>query len=524
MRQRDLNRYLTSKTTRKKLYQRNKRHYYEHSNMLHNHHYDEDEDNDNEDETSTAIEEEINQKNNMTIIGGGKNGGRRREQMMSTAINAKFEPLRRKRRRNTCFFTLLPLFFFSSTILINMYVAHKNMYKGLFYQKTKDTKLDYYSESTLQKKKKKNNEKEKNGDGDDDVLTDDTKIDRSLIRGTKEQQRVDTNDNHDHDNIDEFVKGNDNNNNNNNEPIDTTKYQEFVNRFDLKKRTKSKAETLTDELNPSSSIHTKNDETQWHDEKLSQLVGDHHKFNKDDEIDYPKKQSSSRRTSPNSPTSTRLKVWPGVPLKGEILEIQKKYRKIANYDTIRTETHTSASLHCDIYGGPMREGQKKEEELEVVYWEDIPMDAAYQSPFYEEKPLSQPYDDDDVIQPYDSEATKERKANRIATQNKRHTKTKYITFEPDENDGWNNKRMHFETMVVLSHAMGRTLVLPPKSQFYNTPKVSLSYNNQSIHVLFFFFNQKLVQYSYGQNSFRLFFFWKKKRVETQNFPLMIYII
>lgn len=336
-----------------------------------------------------------------------------------------------------------------------MYVSHKNIYNGLSYQQTKDANLDYH-ESTTQKKKGKKN------DDDDDVLINDTKNDRSLIRGTKEQQEVDTDNNkknHHHGNKEESLEDN-------NEPIDNTKYQDFVKNFDVNEKTASKKETKTDVFKPSI---TKNDEILWHDEKLSKLVGNH-EFILQNEKEQKEQSSTTRarRTSPNSPTSTRLKLWPGVPLKGEILEIQKKYRKIANYDSIQTEPHNSASLHCDIYGGPSREGN--DEELEVVYWEDIPMDAAYQSPFYEEKPLFQPYDDDDVIQPYDSESTKERKAQRIATQNKRHSKTKYITFEPDDNDGWNNKRMNFETMVVLSHAMGRTLVLPPKSRFYNTPK------------------------------------------------------
>jgi hypothetical protein len=46
-----------------------------------------------------------------------------------------------------------------------------------------------------------------------------------------------------------------------------------------------------------------------------------------------------------------------------------------------------------------------------------------------------------------------------------NTSKKYLTFEPD-GGGFNNIRMSLETMVVLAHAMGRTLVLPPSQGHY----------------------------------------------------------
>lgn len=42
---------------------------------------------------------------------------------------------------------------------------------------------------------------------------------------------------------------------------------------------------------------------------------------------------------------------------------------------------------------------------------------------------------------------------------------KYITFEYDHG-GWNNVRMGMEILVVMAHATGRTLVLPPPQHLY----------------------------------------------------------
>ena len=75
-----------------------------------------------------------------------------------------------------------------------------------------------------------------------------------------------------------------------------------------------------------------------------------------------------------------------------------------------------AELNCQSYGGP-------KDASEMIYWKDYPSDAAYVSPFYS-----------------DNKATK------------------YLTFEPDKG-GWNNVRMSLETIIVMAHAMGRTLVM-----------------------------------------------------------------
>jgi len=95
--------------------------------------------------------------------------------------------------------------------------------------------------------------------------------------------------------------------------------------------------------------------------------------------------------------------------------------------TKSTRRHKLAGLQCsELYGGPTND---TDVEREMSYWLDIPSDADYRSPFT----------DNDV--------------------------ERYLTFEPDHG-GWNNMRMAMETALVMSHAMGRTLVLPPEQRFY----------------------------------------------------------
>ena len=89
----------------------------------------------------------------------------------------------------------------------------------------------------------------------------------------------------------------------------------------------------------------------------------------------------------------------------------------------KNEVHKIAGLDCAVYGGP-------EDPQEMVYWEDIPSDASHVSPLKAAGP-----------------------------------EIKYLTFEPDLG-GWNNIRMSMETAVTLAHAMGRTLVLPPRQGMY----------------------------------------------------------
>ena len=110
--------------------------------------------------------------------------------------------------------------------------------------------------------------------------------------------------------------------------------------------------------------------------------------------------------------------------------------------------HTIGGLSCKAFGGPDDEIATKE----MVYWSDIPSDAKYVSPF---------------------------KKNNEA----RGGGTQYMTFEPD-GGGWNNIRMAMETVVVMAHAMGRTLVLPPAQGIYLLRKDRGEFFS-SFHLLWF---------------------------------------
>ena len=76
------------------------------------------------------------------------------------------------------------------------------------------------------------------------------------------------------------------------------------------------------------------------------------------------------------------------------------------------------------------EGRKVDSE--IIYWRKVPEDMEYESP--------------------------------ITTHHGEHD-DRYITYEYDQG-GWNNVRMSMECMIVLAHATGRTLVIPPQQHLY----------------------------------------------------------
>lgn len=98
----------------------------------------------------------------------------------------------------------------------------------------------------------------------------------------------------------------------------------------------------------------------------------------------------------------------------EAIEKKEKKRKEAEDTKSESEppdnVHKIAGLNCDAYGGP-----SEEVAAEMVYWQDIPSDANFISPFKHTGP-----------------------------------EPKYLTFEPDEG-GWNNIRMSMETAGTYTY-------------------------------------------------------------------------
>jgi hypothetical protein len=132
----------------------------------------------------------------------------------------------------------------------------------------------------------------------------------------------------------------------------------------------------------------------------------------------------------DSPTSQILRKQQQIELMKPFINLQKK-NKLTGTEKEEFEPEEGrhlmrmAELDCKAYGGP-----SPEDAQEMVYWQDIPSDSLYVSPFFK-------------------------------TDRKQNEQREYLTFEPD-GGGWNNIRMAMESTIALSVAMGRTLVMPPQ--------------------------------------------------------------
>ena len=194
----------------------------------------------------------------------------------------------------------------------------------------------------------------------------------------------------------------------------------------------------------------------WHNDRLTQMVYHNHQgrlqlkgksafktkldqfvMNKEDADRYLKNLHDEMEPPENKMKDEPIQMWemhqqkddePQQPPPAEYIQGVQGNSNI----NIKDEPHPVAHLNCADHGGP----NNQQIIDEMVFWSDIPSDASYLSPMH---PLNDPFTPDDT--------------------------ERFLTFEPDHG-GWNNIRMAMETALVMSHAMGRTLVLPPEQQFY----------------------------------------------------------
>ena len=102
-----------------------------------------------------------------------------------------------------------------------------------------------------------------------------------------------------------------------------------------------------------------------------------------------------------------------------------------------TSTKLTAAISATMkLGDPEQRGvmicNGKQVDSEVIYWKIVPGDAHYESPITPHHGLHH---------------------------------DRYLSFEYDQG-GWNNIRMSLECLIVVAHAMGRTLVIPPQQHLY----------------------------------------------------------
>mmetsp|Transcript_3067 Transcript_3067/g.6376 ORF Transcript_3067/g.6376 Transcript_3067/m.6376 type:complete len:786 (+) Transcript_3067:1646-4003(+) len=91
------------------------------------------------------------------------------------------------------------------------------------------------------------------------------------------------------------------------------------------------------------------------------------------------------------------------------------------HETLKEMPPSSLDLDCSRFGGPSDQSMQ--------YWNSAnPHDLSYKSHFWSDS-----------------------------------GNAKYLTFDPGY-EGWNNARLYFENVLVLAHATGRTLVLPPRNK------------------------------------------------------------
>lgn len=157
-------------------------------------------------------------------------------------------------------------------------------------------------------------------------------------------------------------------------------------------------------------------------------------------------------------TRTRRKNVHIDPPSAQIMNLTIETPSIIVTTRSKNETHQGVTLRHEYHQEIIESREDKEEEIgklvcdgkeidsEVIYWKIVPGDDVYESP--------------------------------ITPHHDRHH-DRYVTFEYDHG-GWNNVRMGLECMLVIAHAMGRTLTLPPAQHLYLLGTKQKDQNNKDV--------------------------------------------
>ena len=123
-------------------------------------------------------------------------------------------------------------------------------------------------------------------------------------------------------------------------------------------------------------------------------------------------------------------------LEKELEEIEPEEKEIEQIEIEQLEIEQEKEEEEEKEDGTEKRGllvcNKKKVDSEVIYWKRVPGDDKYESPITPHHGIHH---------------------------------DKYLTYEYDEG-GWNNIRMGMECLIVLAHAMGRTLIIPPPQHLY----------------------------------------------------------
>jgi len=161
-------------------------------------------------------------------------------------------------------------------------------------------------------------------------------------------------------------------------------------------------------------------------EETKKVLSEHSKSGKSDGLHFLNQDKSS------SSTKTEKSVGENDDTKDLIIPHPSDSKKdYSLYNTLDPENKVPTTYrHGAQRGVLICNGERVDSE--VIYWRVVPNDLDYESPI---TPHHGIHDD------------------------------RYLTFEYDQG-GWNNIRMGLESLIVVAHAMGRTLVIPPQQHLY----------------------------------------------------------